>query len=72
MSTFSLQKPPGFRLSAASEYYANFRPGSGMAAAAQEQLTLAFRLDGTFAPVVVALREQHDQLLVQLASIKPS
>jgi DNA-3-methyladenine glycosylase II len=67
MFTFSLQKPPGFRLSAASEYYANFPPGSGMAAAGLERLTLAFRLDGTFAPVVVALREQHDQLLVELA-----
>jgi len=67
MATFSLQKPPGFRLSAAQEFYAHFTPGSGMAAAALDRLTLAFRLDGTFAPVVVALREQHDELLVEFA-----
>jgi len=67
MSMFSLQKPRGFRLSAATEFYANFRPGSGMAAAALDRLTLAFRLDGTFAPVVVALREKDDQLLVEFA-----
>jgi len=67
MSTFSLKKPFGFRLSAASDYYANFTPGSGMAAAALDRLTLAFRLDGTFAPVAVALHERKDDLLVELA-----
>ena len=67
MTVFPLQKPLGFRLLAASEYYAHFTPGSGMAAAALDQLTLAFRLDRTFAPVVVALREQNDELLVELA-----
>jgi DNA-3-methyladenine glycosylase II len=67
MVTFSLQIPPGFRLSAASEYYARFTPGSGMAAAALDRLTLAFRLDGSFAPVLVALREEGGRLLVELA-----
>ena len=67
MSMFSLQKPSGFRLSAASEYYSGFTPGSGMAAYALERLTLAFRLDGTFAPVVASLREQGNALLVEVA-----
>ena len=60
MSTFSLPKPAGFRLSAARDYYANFTPGSGMAAAdTRERLTLAFRLDATDAPVLVALSESE-------------
>jgi DNA-3-methyladenine glycosylase II len=67
MSTFHLHKPAGFQLSAATEYYQSFTPGSGMAAAALDRLTLAFRLDQTFAPVVVSLREQGSALLVELA-----
>ena len=67
MTTFSLAKPPGFRLSAAQAFYANFTPGSGMAAVALDRLTFAFRVDGTFAPVVVALRESGDSLLVEFA-----
>ena len=56
MSKISLPKPVGFRLSAARDYYANFTPGSGMAAAdTHERLTLAFRLDGTFAGPVTCL-----------------
>jgi 3-methyladenine DNA glycosylase/8-oxoguanine DNA glycosylase len=65
MSTFLLTKPLGFRLAAAQEFYATFTPGSGMAAARLDELTLAFRLDGTFAPVVVALRESGDALRVE-------
>jgi len=67
MSMFSLVKPVGFRLAAAREYFAQFTPGAGMAAAAVERLTLAFGLDGSFAPVAVALQEQGDRLLVELA-----
>jgi len=67
MSTFSLLKPWGFRLSAARDFYASFTPGSGMAAVALDRLTLAFRLDGTFAPVLVELREEGDRLLAELA-----
>lgn len=63
MPTLQLAKPLGFRLAAAIEFYAAFTPGSGLAALPMEgsegdELTLAFLLDGTFAPVVVALREQ--------------
>jgi DNA-3-methyladenine glycosylase II len=65
MPTFSLKKSPGFRLSAASEFYANFRPGAGMANAMLDRLALAFLLDGTFAPVAVELRETDDELLVE-------
>jgi len=65
MSTFSLPKPAGFALSAVAQYYAHFTPGSGMAAAALDQLTLAFRLDETFEPVVLSLREERAALLVE-------
>ncbi|HET7538258.1 MAG TPA: hypothetical protein VFK05_00250 [Polyangiaceae bacterium] len=67
MSMFSLRKPLGFQLSAAHEFYRNFAPGSDMAAAALDRLTLAFRLDGTYAPVAVALQEQGEELLVEVA-----
>lgn len=73
MFMFSLRKPLGFRLGAAADFYRDFTPGSGMAAAAPVgavgaaagSLTLAFRLDGTYAPVAVALHEQGDDLLVE-------
>jgi len=57
MKTIALEKPAGFSVSAASDFYAGFTPGAGMAAAATDQLTLAFRLDQSFVPVAVALRE---------------
>ena len=67
MSKISLPKPVGFRLSAARDYYANFTPGSGMAAAdTHERLTLAFRLDATDAPVLVALGEEEGALSVEV------
>ena len=66
MKTFAIQKPRGFRLRAASDYYAGFTPGSGMAAADSDQLTLAFRLDHSFAPVAVALREEPQALLLDV------
>jgi len=67
MSMFSLVKPLGFRLSAARDFYRDFTPGSGMAAAAHDPLTLAFRLDGTHAPILAAMREQGDSLQVEFA-----
>jgi DNA-3-methyladenine glycosylase II len=63
MPTLRLANPPGFRLQAASHFYESFVPGSGMAAVAADHLTLAFRLDKTFDPVVVALREEGGSLL---------
>lgn len=71
MSMFSMRKPLGFRLSAAAEFYRNFTPGSGMAAAELDTLTLAFRLDGSYAPVVLALREQGDELSIEVAGDAP-
>ena len=67
MPTFAIRKPTGFRLSAASDFYAGFTPGSGMAAAATDQLTLAFRLDHSFSPVAVGLREDGDALLLDVS-----
>ncbi len=65
MKTFTIHKHPGFRLSAAAAFYAGFTPGSGMAAAATDHLTLVFRLDRTFEAVGVALREQANTLIVE-------
>ena len=45
MKTIVIEKPAGFSLDAVSEFYAGFTPGSGMAAASTDKLTLAFRLD---------------------------
>jgi len=67
MTSFTIPKPRAFRLSAATEFYAGFTPGSGMAAAAVDQLTLAFRLDQSFEAVAVALREERDVIVGQLA-----
>src|SRR4051812_40825625 len=67
MKTIATPKPVGFSLQAASSFYSGFTPGSGMAAAATDQLTLAFRLDGSFAPVVVTLREEPRSLLLDVA-----
>lgn len=59
MTTIHWERPKGFRLQAAADFYAGFTPGSGMAAADLDSghLTLAFRLDGTFEAVAVTLRE---------------
>ncbi len=70
MTTLVLDRPRGFRLAAASDFYAGFVPGSGMAAAAVDHLTLAFRLDRTFEPVAVALHEDSDQLVLDTAGTK--
>ncbi len=73
MTTFSMPRPTGFRLQAANQFYAGFVPGSGMAPAAaseRAELTLAFRLDGTFEPVVARLREDGEQLVVTLAGTR--
>lgn len=73
MTTFSMPRPTGFRLRAANEFYAGFVPGSGMAPAAASEgaeLTLAFRLDGTFDPVVARLGEDREELVVTLAGTR--
>ena len=66
MKTLTLEKPPGFALRAASDFYSGFVPGSGMAAIDGERLTLAFRLDRSFEAVVVELLEKGDCLLAQV------
>jgi DNA-3-methyladenine glycosylase II len=65
--TLLLDKPRGFSLQAASDFYAGFVPGSGMAVAATDRLTLAFRLDHSFEAVAVELRETDDTLLADVA-----
>src|SRR4051812_21039842 len=67
MKIIEINKPHGFALGAASDFYAAFTPGSGMAAASIEHLTLAFRLDQTYEPVAVALREEGDVIVAEVA-----
>lgn len=57
MNDLLLPAPTGFSLRAASAFYEGFLPGSGMAAASTDRLTLAFRLDRTFEAVAVELTE---------------
>ena len=67
MNRIEIRKPKGFSLAAASKFYAGFTPGSGMAAAATDRLTLAFRLDRTFEPVAVALSERDSVIELTVA-----
>lgn len=64
MTVIVMNRPRGFRLQAASDFFEGFIPGSGMAAAATDRLTLAFRLDKTFEAVAVALREEGDSIVL--------
>jgi DNA-3-methyladenine glycosylase II len=68
MKTLSIPRPIGFELSAADDFYRGFIPGSGMAASsrATAALTLSFRVDATFAPVVARLRQERDGLLIDV------
>lgn len=68
--TLELDKPRGFSLQAAADFYAGFVPGSGMAVAATDRLTLAFRLDQSFEAVAVELRETEDSVLAAVAGTR--
>jgi DNA-3-methyladenine glycosylase II len=68
--TLDLDKPSGFSLRAAADFYAGFLPGSGMAVAATDRLTLAFRLDHSFEAVAVELRETRDSVLAEVAGTR--
>ena len=60
MQTLVLPKPRTFDLDAHADFYRGFTPGSGMAASSEVpngKLTLSFRADGSYAPVVVRLEE---------------
>ena len=65
-----LEKPRGYSLQAAADFYAGFIPGGGMAVAATDRLTLAFRLDHSFEAVAVALRETPDSLIAEVAGTR--
>ncbi|HVY29576.1 MAG TPA: hypothetical protein VHB79_23615 [Polyangiaceae bacterium] len=66
----AFDKPHGFSLAAAAEFYAGFVPGSGMAMAATDRLTLAFRLDQSFEAVAVQLRETSEQVIAEVAGTR--
>ncbi len=54
-TTFQLEAPAAFSLSAAAEFYAGFSPMGGAARRDADALQLVFLLDGTFTPVSVRL-----------------
>lgn len=68
--TLELNKPVGFSLQAAADFYAGFVPGSGMAVAATDRLTLAFRLDHSFEAVAVQLRETEHSLIADVVGTR--
>jgi DNA-3-methyladenine glycosylase II len=68
--TLELDKPHGFSLQAAVDFYTGFIPGSGMAVASTERLTLAFRLDRSFEPVAVQLRETPASVIAEVAGTR--
>jgi DNA-3-methyladenine glycosylase II len=57
MKTFLLQPRGPYALAASQRFFCSFTPAAGTASAGGDTLRLVFRLDGTFAPVGVALRE---------------
>lgn len=72
MMKFSIPRPNGFSLSAATQFYAGFTPGTGMAAAgaSDTELTLTFRLDDSFRAASAKLREEDARLLVACEGTK--
>src|SRR6187402_1291860 len=62
MNDFSWQRPRGFSLDAASNFYDGFTPGVGLSQSRPGELSLAFRLDQTFEAVGVVLSERGDAL----------
>ena len=63
MKTFVLQPRGPYALAASQRFFCSFTPASGSASSDADILRLVFRLDGTFAPVGVALREGDDRLV---------
>lgn len=63
MTTFQLEAPFGFALSAAAEFYAGFTPMGGAAAKRDQSLELSFLTDETFEAVRVTLT-QHERRIV--------
>ncbi len=57
MKTFVLQPRGPYALAASQRFFCSFTPAAGSASSDADILRLVFRLDGTFAPVGVALRE---------------
>jgi DNA-3-methyladenine glycosylase II len=57
MKTFLLQPRGPYALAASQRFFCSFTPAAGTAQSDGDTLRLVFRLDGTFAPTGVALRE---------------
>jgi DNA-3-methyladenine glycosylase II len=59
---FEIEVRGPFSLAAAAGFLRGFTPAAGSSAEAGDRLQLAFRLDGTFAPVGVSLRQEGDRV----------
>lgn len=70
MTTFHLDAPFGFALSAAAEFYAGFTPMGGAAEKRDRSLELSFLADGSFEAVRVKLTQRDDQLVVEGADVR--
>lgn len=57
LTRFAIELEDDFSLAAAGEFLRGFTPASGGAASAESRLSLGFLLDGSFAPVAVALEQ---------------
>jgi DNA-3-methyladenine glycosylase II len=67
MAGFAIDTSGPFALAAAAEFLGGFTPASGSAEAAGDGLALAFRLDGTWEPAGVALREEGARVLGEVS-----
>lgn len=70
MTTLSFEAPFGFRLSAASDFYAGFSPMGGSASQDRGPLELGFLLDGTFEPVTVSLTQSGRTVTLESSGTK--
>lgn len=61
-TTFEIEAPFGFHLSAAAEFYAGFTPMGGAAEGGGGRLKLGLLLDGTFEPACVTLTQAGREL----------
>lgn len=62
MTRFAIELADDFSLAAAGEFLRGFKPAAGGAASAEARLSLGFLLDGSFAPVAVALAQEDGRI----------
>src|SRR5438309_6766442 len=71
MKSFRIDPLGPYSLDASRRFLGGFTPGAGSSAESGDSLALCFRLDDTFEPVAVALREKEGAILGE-ASAHPA